>query len=309
MHQSSSSFSVLIGTKDRPDAVVRCVKSVLAQTYENLEVLILDDNSKEPLCDKITHEFSDKRIRCVRSETTLGVAGGRNRLIKEATGKFLVTLDDDTILRCDYALSKLVELFDSYPDVGIFAFKIIDITDSKEAATRIPFRKASIRRNPELANSPQYVSYFLGGGHAARRDVYEKCGLYQEDLVFGVEELDLSYRIIEAGYKLFYTPDIIVEHYSKYLSLLSKKARAKYMYFLARNKIWVNYKYLPWLAFLINSTTWCLIRFACSIFTGGLIQIIKGIYDGIKGRRKLKRTPISNKTIAYLRHNHGRLFF
>jgi GT2 family glycosyltransferase len=282
---------------------------VVAQTYSNLEVLILDDNSKEPLCDKITHEFGDKRIRCVRSETTLGVAGGRNRLIEEAKGKFLVTLDDDTILRDDYALSKLVELFDSYPDVGIFAFKIIDIADGSEIAIRIPFRKSSVRRNPELANLPQYVSYFLGGGHAARRDVYEKCGLYPEDLVFGVEELDLSYRMIEAGYKMSYTPDIVVEHYSKYSSSLSTQARAKYMYFLARNKIWVNYKYLPWFAFLINSVTWSLIRLFCSIFTGGFVQIIRGISDGFKGLRRLKRTPISKKTIEYLRDNHGRLFF
>ena len=47
MFESKPLFSVLIGTKDRPDAVISCVKSVLAQTYEDLEVLILDDNSKE----------------------------------------------------------------------------------------------------------------------------------------------------------------------------------------------------------------------------------------------------------------------
>jgi GT2 family glycosyltransferase len=206
-------------------------------------------------------------------------------------------------------LSKLVELFDSYSDVGIFAFKIIDVADGNEVSIRIPFRKASIRRNPEIGNSPQYVSYFLGGGHAARKDVYEKCGSYPDDFVFGTEELDLSYRTIEAGYKLFYTPDIVVEHYSKYRSSLSKKARGKYMYFLARNKIWVNYKYLPWFASLINSVTWSSIRLFCSIFTGGFFQIIRGISDGFKGLRRLKRSPISRKTIEYLRENHGRLFF
>ena len=309
MNKPSPLFSILIGTKDRPNAVIRCVKSVLAQTYKDIEVLILDDHSKEPLCDKITNEFGDKRIRCIRSEITLGVAGGRNRLIKEAKGNIFITLDDDIVLRDNYALSKLAELANSYSDVGIFAFKIIDVVDGNEVTLRIPFRKASIRRNPEIANTAQCVSYFLGGGHAARKEVYKKCGIYPEDFVFGVEELDLSYRIIEAGYKLLYTPDIVVEHYSKYLSSLSKKARAKYMYFLARNKIWVNYKYLPLFAFLINSVSWSLVRLICSIRTGGFVQITRGISDGFKGLRRLKRIPISKKTIEYLRDNHGRLFF
>ena len=309
MNQISPLYSILIGSKDRSSALIRCVKSVAAQTYSNLEILILDDNSKERLCGKVAEVFGDNRIRCIRSDTTLGVAGGRNKLIKEAKGDFLITLDDDTVLPYDDSLGKLIDLFNSHPDVGLISFKITDIDDGKEAVNRIPFRRASIRRNPELANLPQYVSYFLGGGHAARRDVYEKCGLYQEDLIFGVEELDLSYRMIEAGYKLFYTPDIVVEHYSKYRSSLSKKARSRHLYFLTRNKIWINYKYLPWFAFFINSLLWCIVRFASSPFTGGFIQIIRGVYDGLRGLRKLRRTPISKKTVLYLQHNHGRLLF
>jgi GT2 family glycosyltransferase len=309
MAQPSPFLSILIGSKDRPDDIIRCLNSVLSQTYENLEILILDDNSREKLCDRIEQVFTYNRIRCIRSDTTLGVAGGRNRLIKEAKGDFLVILDDDAAFRNDDSLNRIMDLFDSHPDVGLFAFKIIDIIDDKEVGIRVPFRRAVIKRNPEIINSPQYVSYFLGGGHAIRRTVFDKCGLYQQDLLFGGEELDLSYRIIESGYKLFYTPDVVVEHYPESSDRVTKVAGKRYLYFIVRNKIWINYKYLPWPAFFINTIVWCAIWLTFSFRDGGFLHIIRGIKDGIRGLKKLKRTPLNKEAIRYIRLNNGRIFF
>ena len=167
MSRSSSLFSVLIGTKDRPEALIRCLRSILAQRYQDLEILVLDDNSNESVDAQIGREFTDERIKCIRSETTLGVAGGRNKLIKEAKGEFLLTLDDDAVLRDNDSFDRLVGLFDSYPDVGLFSLKIIDIVEDKQVGVRVPFRKGVIKRQPDIVDSAQYASYFLGGG--ARR--------------------------------------------------------------------------------------------------------------------------------------------
>lgn len=309
MTQTSPLVSILIGAKDRPDALIRCVKSVLAQAYENLEVLVLDDNSKEKLCGKLTETVTDSRVKCIRSDTTLGVAGGRNILIKKAKGDFLITLDDDAAFRNKDSLNRIIDLFDSHPDVGLFALKIVNIIDGKQAGVRVPFRGAIIKRNPEIINSPQYVSYFLGGGHAIRKSVFDKCGLYQQDFLFGGEELDLSYRIIESGYKLFYAPDIAVEHYPESSKGLTKVAGQRYSYFFMRNKIWTNYKYLPWFAFFVNTVIWCTIRFVSSLRCGYPLAVIRGIKDGFKGLKRLKRTPIGKETVAYLRLNKGRIFY
>jgi len=309
MNKTSPLLSILVGSKDRPYAVVRCLKSVLAQVYENLEILILDDNSKENLCETIAQEFTDSRIRCIRSDTTLGVAAGRNKLIKQAKGDFLITLDDDAAFRNNDSLNKIIGLFNSYPDVGLLSFKIIDIINERQVATRVPYPKMAIKRNPEIINTPQYVSYFLGGGHAVRKSVLDTCGLYQGDFLFGGEELDLSYRIIESGYTLFYIPDIVVEHYPDRSNRLTKVGREGYPYFLMRNKIWINYKYLPWFAFFTNTILWCAIRLTFSVRNWGFVQVLRGIKDGFRNLKRLKRTPVSNSTITYLRHNYGRLFF
>ena len=308
MTQTSPLVSILIGAKDRPDALIRCVKSVLAQAYENLEVLVLDDNSKEKLCGKLTETVTDSRVKCIRSDTTLGVAGGRNILIKKAEGDFLITLDDDAAFRNKDSLNRIIDLFDSHPDVGLFTLKIIDIIDEKEVGIRTPFRRAAIKRNPQIINLPQYASYFLGGAHAVRKEVFEKCGLYQENFLYGGEELDLSYRIIENGYKIFYAPDIVVEHYPG-IAEATKEEKTIRLHAIMRNKIWINYKYLPWFAFFVNTVIWCTIRFVSSLRCGCPLAVIRGIKDGFKGFKRLKRTPIGKETVAYLRLNKGRIFY
>jgi GT2 family glycosyltransferase len=86
------------------------------------------------------------------------------------------------------------------------------------------------------------------GGHAVRKGVFEKCGLCRKDFLYGSEDLYLSYRMIQNGYKIFYASDVIVDHYQRYLSPLSRLAGLtgeKYLYFTIGNKIWIDYKYLP----------------------------------------------------------------
>lgn len=299
--------SVLIGTKDRPNVLIRCLKSVLAQTYQNMEILILDDNSKESICRRIEGEFADGRIKCFRSDITLGVAGGRNVLIKEAKGDFLVTLDDDAIFRDKDSVSKVIGLFDSSPDVGLFAFKIIDILDGKQVGFKIPFPRATWH-SQEIINRSQYVSYFVGAGHAIRRDVFEKCGLYQSKFIYGCEEEELSYRLIESGYKIYYTHEVVVHHYPDYAPA-ERSVRKEYNYYRIRNRIWTYYKHLPWFLFLVKTSIWCVLSIGLSLRTGGFSQTLRGIKEGFRDMRKLKRTPVSKSAINYMKQNNGRLYF
>ncbi len=308
--QTSPLVSILIGAKDRPNALIRCVQSVLTQTYKHFEIIIFDDNSQVDLAEQISKEIDDNRITFMRSNVTCGVAGSRNRMTGKAKGDFFVTLDDDAAFRNNDSLNKIVDLFNSYPDVALFAFKIINIINQKEADIKIPFTRAAIKRNPAIVNSPQYVCYFLGGGHAIRKRAFEKCGPYQDDLLFGAEETDLAYSLINNGYKLYYAPEVIVEHFPDNSTILLQATRKKYPYYYMRNKIWINYKYLPWFYFFVNTIVWCAIRVTFSFRDGGgFLQVVRGMKDGLKGLKRLKRTPINKKAIRYIRRNHGRLFF
>lgn len=187
--------SVLIGSRNRIEVLIRCLKSVLAQSYPDFEVLVLDDASDEPFCQALTDYFKDPRLKCLRSGVQLGVAGGRNRLMKEATGDILCIIDDDAIFEDSSALTRFVNAFSMDEKIGIVACKVIDHRPNGIDLC-VPFPKRWRRRRPNITEQVQFVSYYLGGCHAIRKRVLELCGMYTDDLVFGEEELDLSYRVL-----------------------------------------------------------------------------------------------------------------
>ncbi|MFO8108955.1 MAG: glycosyltransferase family 2 protein [Thermoplasmata archaeon] len=86
--------SVIIPTYNRSKVLVKAVESVLNQTYENFELIIVDDKSKDDTADTV-EQFKDPRIKYHRNEINLGGSGSRNVGIELAKGEFIAFLDDD----------------------------------------------------------------------------------------------------------------------------------------------------------------------------------------------------------------------
>lgn len=119
MNQSDNpKVSVIIPTYNRADLLPRAVNSVLAQTYSDLEIIIVDDCSPDDTREVIAR-FSDLRIRSFRHERNKGLSAARNTGIANARGEYIAFLDDDD----EYLPSKLeeqVELLNtSSNDVGL----------------------------------------------------------------------------------------------------------------------------------------------------------------------------------------------
>lgn len=86
--------SVIIPTYNRGDLISRAIASVIAQTYQNLEIIVVDDASTEDIAQAIAH-INDPRLRYLRHETNLGGSVARNTGIKAAQGEFVAFLDSD----------------------------------------------------------------------------------------------------------------------------------------------------------------------------------------------------------------------
>jgi len=86
--------SVIIPTHDRPDLLRRALGSVLTQTYERLEIIVVDDASKVDVAPIIAY-FQDDRIRLLRHENNQGASIARNDGIADAKGAYVAFLDDD----------------------------------------------------------------------------------------------------------------------------------------------------------------------------------------------------------------------
>ncbi len=114
MPESSPLVSVIMPTHNRPEFLQQAVESVLAQTYENLELIIIDDGSSPPAQLNI----DDPRIRWLRHEQGKGAAAARNAGMRAAQGEFLAFLDDDDQYFPN-KLSLLVDYLQTHPSVEL----------------------------------------------------------------------------------------------------------------------------------------------------------------------------------------------
>lgn len=98
-----------------------CIESVLSQTYKNLEVIIVDDNSPEDLFS-IVNKFKDERIQYYRNEIGFGgenVVGNWNKCLEHASGEFVICMGDDDKLKPN-CLADYVGIIEKYPDLDLY---------------------------------------------------------------------------------------------------------------------------------------------------------------------------------------------
>jgi hypothetical protein len=111
--------SVIIPTYNRAGLVVKAIRSVQAQTYPDVEIIVVDDASTDGTCD-VVREFAarDPRIKLVRQPENRDVQAARNTGVAHATGSFVNFLDSDDLLAPD-KLKKQLALFEQYTDLDM----------------------------------------------------------------------------------------------------------------------------------------------------------------------------------------------
>ena len=300
-------ISVLIGTRDRREPLLRCLTSVQGQSYRDHEILVLDDCSRHlDVKEFVARHAPDDRVRCVRSERQLGVAGGRNLLMRRARGDILVTLDDDAVFDDSHCLGRVVDAFAARPEVGAVAFRVMTHRAGREEP-HVPFSRRRLRQDATLVSTSTRVSYYLGTGHALRTRVLAQTGLYQDDFIFYDEELDLAYRLVRAGFELLYCPDIVVHHHPA-SSVLDRSGHTE-RYYALRNKVWVAYKHLPAPYGLVYSAVWVLYHGLAALGAGRPAVGLQALRDAIAGLKRLERRPLDAGAVSYLKRHHGRLWY
>jgi glycosyltransferase involved in cell wall biosynthesis len=299
--------SVLVGTRNRPKELQRCLKSILQQQGVEFEVLVLDDCSDSVWHSEVLGHFGDAPIALFRSETSLGVAGGRNFLMSKARGTYLCILDDDAVFIGADNLVCIVDTFIAQPEVAIIAGKIFD---HKEGKTRIlaPFPKQYKRPESELMQRAGLVSYFQGGLHAIRKEMIDRIGGYSSYLYFGEEELDLSYRVLDDGHKILFQPTLVADHYPAPPVIATTRVNNE-LSFHVSNRLIIAYQYLPLRFCCIYLSIWMgryLLRAAVS---RRLDSFFQGIRVAQANHPHITRQVLKPTTLAYLRNNYGRTWY
>ncbi|HEV2173460.1 MAG TPA: glycosyltransferase family 2 protein, partial [Nitrospira sp.] len=134
MREETPLVSIVIPTYNRPNHVILTLKSVLAQTYSNLEVIVQDNASELDLTATIA-ELGDRRVRYFRNERNLGATRNFALGLGHAAGEFVGLLADDDLIDPQF-VEKLVSPLVTHPDavVSFCNFWIIDETDTVNSA-------------------------------------------------------------------------------------------------------------------------------------------------------------------------------
>ena len=301
-------ISVLIGSRNRPHVLKKCIESVLVQDHQAFEIIVLDDASKDKSAySRTIANYSDPRLRLIRSERPLGVSGSRNLLMQQATGDIFFVIDDDAYIEHESSLSRIVDIFKEKQDVGIVACKVQN-HGVVERPYNVPFSQKILRRDPAVIEKGQYVGYFVGTAHAIRREVIDMCDGYNANLFFGEEELDLSYRAISKGWRIWYEPSILVHHVPQ-PSVVGKGRGDDELLHHVKNRLYLAWRYLParYIAFYL--AVWLGKYFCDAVKKGFLGAYFKGLVLGIRVLRNTPREPLQKEAIRYLKMNFGRLWY
>lgn len=280
----------------------------MRQNVRPHEIIVFDDASDAVDVGAFLRSSGLENVRVLRSDEQGGVGPGRNVLLQAAAGDVFFFLDDDAWLEGVDILSRLQDALDTHPAAGIIAARIVDHRFA-QPRDLVPFPRHARRKHPDIAQRPQLVSYFLGGAHAIRREVFERIGGYDEGFVWGEEELDLSFRAIQAGYEIFYAPDLVVQHDPMASVLESATRPRREVYYHVRNRLLIARKYLPVTYVTPYLGIWLVRYLGTALANGAIADFFLGIASGARIARSRVRVPLGGAALSYLRRHHGRLLF
>lgn len=185
------SFSVLMASYNNQSFIKTAIKSVLSQTYQNWELLIIDDCSPDGSNDIVKKYMDDERIRLIKNKRNLGYAGALRTGAYYASNEIFCICDADDKLH-ENALEVMNEAYDEFPNYG-FIYSKMWICDKNLENCKVDNNIGPII--PEktfLINQRQGISHFK----TFKKEVYEKTSGFDLNQKKAVDK-DIIYKLEE----------------------------------------------------------------------------------------------------------------
>jgi glycosyltransferase involved in cell wall biosynthesis len=182
--------SVVIPTHNRAGLLPTAIRSVLGQTFQDFEIVVVDDASSDHT-PEVRHQFPDPRIHWLRHDTPRGGAAARNTSIRQSRGELIAFLDDDDEWYPEKLARQVAVMRQSGPEVGAVytGYLIVDRASGRVRGQMRPRRRGDLQA-ALLKSNP------IGGTSAmlVRRACLDKVGLFDESLP-SFQDRDLWIRI------------------------------------------------------------------------------------------------------------------
>jgi GT2 family glycosyltransferase len=247
MERNMPLVTVIVVTLNNLNLLRNCLRSLYAQDYGVIEIVVVDNGSDEDIKGMLAEEFPE--VRAVRLNKNHGFAGGNNRGIETAQGKYVALINNDAVAASQW-ISSLVATAESDANIGAAASIVIDgnrpeVLDSCGVGIALDGMSRQAMRGmpvPQLTQ-PKEVLLFSGCACLLRTEALKEVGLFDEDFFAYCEDTDLGLRMRMASWNIVIAPGAYVHHY---YSMTGGKFSLQKIYWVERNHLWVAIKNFPW---------------------------------------------------------------
>jgi glycosyltransferase involved in cell wall biosynthesis len=206
---SMPEISVIMPTYNRAEYLPNAIASVLRQTFQDFEIIVVDDGSAVAYVPGIVERFADRRIRHLRHPVNRGLSAARNTGIRAARGRYIALLDDDDEWLPEKLALQYELLTHSPPRVGIVYTGCIYL----DRATQRVYRRILPEKRGDLSKALLKYDRVVAGGSSTllRRECFDTVGYFDEDIP-AWEAYDLWIRL-SSFYYFDYVKELLVKYY------------------------------------------------------------------------------------------------
>lgn len=210
----------------------QCLYRVLrAAEKTEAEIIVIDNNSSDDSCRMVSMQYP--QVRLIRNTSNEGFAKACNRGLKIAKGEYILLLNPDTLI-CEETFIRCIAFMRNHPDAGALGVKMTDISGNylRESKRSIPYPLPALYKITGLSGifprSSRFSRYYMehlerdkisrvevltGAFMFIRKSTIDSTGPLDESYFMYGEDIDLSFRILLAGYNIYYFPEVAIIHY------------------------------------------------------------------------------------------------
>ena len=246
-------LSIIIVNWNSKDYLKKCIESIFTWTSGiDYEIVVIDSGSFDGSGEMLTQCYP--QVKFIQSDKNLGFAKANNAAFNDSTGRNILFLNPDTEIE-DPALNTLYHQLSSLPNAGIVGAKLLNSDRSVQTSCvqsfptilnqllNSKFLRTLFPRSPlwgmaplfDVTDGPAEVDVLSGACIMLRRTLFEQVGLFSEDYFMYAEDVDLCYKIKQAGYRNYYIPDAVVVHFG---GGSSEKRPSDFSVVMMRESIW-----------------------------------------------------------------------
>jgi GT2 family glycosyltransferase len=234
-------ISIITVNYNHSDVTCDLIDSLNNITYPNIEIIVIDNCSPNDDPTQIKRKFPN--IILVENPINYGFAAGNNSGLMRARGKYVLLLNNDTIVKEDF-IEPLLEKFESDPNIGAVSPKIryFHTPDTIQYAGYTPIDPRTMRNfaigfnevDKGQHDHDRETAYAHGAAMMVPMEIVKEIGMMSYIFFLYYEEADWCARIKNAGYKMYYVHNSLIYHKE---SISTGKLSAMKIYYQNRNRL------------------------------------------------------------------------